>query len=231
MARRNRAGLAAAIAAPVVVALALTWFSGLIFRVDYPTNPAISVAGQEEPSVDLAAVQRNWPDGVDGRFAHARLQGYMQQIETASVPAAAAPTAAAAVPQLDLATRLARADPARGRLATRACAACHSFDPEGRNGVGPALWGVVGRKMGGHPAYAYSKALASQPGDWTYEMLDDYLTSPAKALPGNKMAFPGIRNAQDRANVIAYLASLSRQPVPYPSPDAGKAGEQRPARG
>lgn len=230
MARPDRMRIAAVIAAPVAVVLALTWFSRLAIRADYPETPAVPIAAEDAPAIDLAAVQRSWPAGVDNRLEKARLEGFMRNIEAAPVVAASAPAKVAPQPQLDLGTRLARADLAKGQAATRACAACHDFAQGGPNRVGPNLWGIVGRKIGGHPGFAYSTVVASQPGGWTYEELDDYLTSPSRALPGNKMAFPGIRNAQDRANLIAYLGTLSARPLAYPPPQAAEAAPPRPAK-
>ena len=66
--------------------------------------------------------------------------------------------------------------------------------------------------------------MAAHHGSWTYAELDTYLTSPARAIPGNKMSFGGIRRAQDRANVLAYLGSLNARPVPFPKPMPAEAG-------
>jgi len=211
--------IAAIGAAPVAVIFALAWFSGLIYRVDYPGNPAVALSGVDEPPVDLAAVQRSWPSGVDGGMDHARLAGFMQRIDTVKVTAAAA-TPTKREPDLDIGTRLARADLEAGRLGTRVCASCHTFERGGPNRVGPNLWGVVGRQVGSEPGFSYSRAFATHGGVWSYEELDRYLTSPARAIPGNKMSFAGIRKQQDRANVIAYLGSLSATPMPYPAPKA-----------
>jgi cytochrome c len=228
MARPGRMRTAAAIAAPVAVVVALTWFVRTAIRPDYPETPAVAVDGQDAPAVDLASVQRSWPSGIDDRLEKARLRGFMRNIEAAPVVAAPVPAKLAPAPELDLGTRLARAVSDKGRAATRVCAACHSFEQGGPNRVGPNLWGVVGRKIGSHPGFAYSKAVASHPGAWTYTELDQYLASPARAVPGNKMAFAGIRNAQDRANVIAYLGTLSARPLPYPVPQPAGAGGEAP---
>lgn len=220
MARGDRARTAAVVAAPVALAFGLAWLTGLAYRVDFPPNPAVPVDGATEPPVDLAAVQRAWPQGVGGRMAHARLNGFLQEVSTGQVALAAVPAVAVAAPatQLDLGTRLAAANPDKGRAFARVCGACHSFEQGGQNRIGPNLWGIVGRPIGRHPGFSYSPVLASEKRAWSYEALDSYLTNPARALPGNRMSFSGIRNAQDRANILAYLGTLGPQPLPYPAP-------------
>ena len=94
------------------------------------------------------------------------------------------------------------------------CQTCHTFDNGGPNRVGPNLWNVVGRDKGNAPGYTYSDTMKAAPGTWTYGDLDAFLTAPAKFLPGTKMAFAGIADAKDRANLIAHLRSLSTAPVP-----------------
>ncbi|HTR17069.1 MAG TPA: cytochrome c family protein [Acetobacteraceae bacterium] len=89
----------------------------------------------------------------------------------------------------------------------RVCAMCHST-VAGRNMIGPSLAGVVGRTSGTAANYTYSHAMADAHLVWTPENLDKYLTSPQAAVPGNKMPYPGIKDATDRANVVAYLATL-----------------------
>ena len=154
----------------------------------------------------------------------------MANIEKAVVPQPAGGTAGpvAAAP-VDLGTLLASADAERGKGTAKLCASCHTLDQGGANRVGPNLWAVVGRDVGGHGGFAYSPAMAGHAGNWTYEELDRYLTSPARAIPGNKMAFNGVRNPKDRANLLAYLATLGGARVPYPAPKPA-ATEPAPAK-
>ncbi|MEW5728715.1 MAG: cytochrome c family protein, partial [Pseudomonadota bacterium] len=101
-----------------------------------------------------------------------------------------------------------------GEAASKVCKACHTFDEGGANRVGPNLHGVVGRDIGAVEGFAYSDILKTLPGAWGYEELDAYLLNPKAAAPGNKMAFAGIRKAEDRAAVIAYLRSISPNAPP-----------------
>lgn len=104
-------------------------------------------------------------------------------------------------------------DPSAGQTVFRRCMTCHSVGEGARNKVGPVLNGVVGRKAGTYEGFKYSPAMmkAGEGGlVWTPENLDTYLQSPKDAVPGNKMAFAGLKNQADRANVIAYLTTLSQ---------------------
>ncbi len=135
------------------------------------------------------------------------------------VAQAATTDAAAAVKAEPLPVLLAKADIGKGMAGAKACAACHNFEKGGANKVGPALWNVVGRKMGSADGFTYSdgfKAMGDKP--WEFDALDAWLKAPKEYIPGTKMAFGGIRNDQDRANVIAYLDSLSDAPQPLPKP-------------
>lgn len=87
------------------------------------------------------------------------------------------------------------------------CTACHSVEP-GKNGLGPSLHGVVGRKAGTLPGFAYSAAMKADGRTWDAASLDTYLEAPMVALPGNKMSFAGLKDAAKRTDVIAYLATL-----------------------
>jgi cytochrome c2 len=126
-------------------------------------------------------------------------------------------------PEPDIGTLLAAADLGAGETEARKCASCHTFEKGGANKIGPALWGVVGRDVGAAPDFAYSPAMAEHGGSWDYQHLSDFLANPKGAVPGTKMAFAGIRDPADRANVILYLHSLADQPLPLP--EAGSAVE------
>ncbi|MCY1671920.1 cytochrome c family protein [Novosphingobium sp. SL115] len=101
------------------------------------------------------------------------------------------------------------ADPARGKTVFARCAACHDLNT-GAVRLGPSLKGVIGRKSGTAGTFAYSEAMKSKGVVWNAETLDTYLASPSKYIPGNRMAFPPMSNAQDRADVIAYLQQAAR---------------------
>lgn len=110
-------------------------------------------------------------------------------------------------PAVDFATLLASADPAAGETVFRKCSACHKLD--GTDGVGPHLNGVVGRNHAAVEGFAYSEAniaLSAEP--WTPEAIDAFIENPKGYMPGTKMAFAGLPKAEDRANLIAYLATV-----------------------
>ncbi|MCF8709505.1 c-type cytochrome [Rhizorhapis sp. SPR117] len=216
-----------AAAGAVLVIWSGEWFAGQLVPTTYPGELAFGGADEMPPAVDLAAVQRDWPGSLGGPGEQGRLIAYVGNIERQKPPVTAVP-ARATTPQpqeADLGTLLASADAAVGKGKARVCTSCHSMDAGGRNGVGPALWGVVGRNIASHGGFAYSPALSAQPGAWTYERLDSYLTSPARAIPGNKMAFAGLRRDEDRAAVIKYLASLSPGAPAFPAPMTSAAGQ------
>ena len=95
-------------------------------------------------------------------------------------------------------------DAAAGEKAFRACAACHTVEP-GKNKAGPSLAGVVGKKAASIEGFKYSKALEESGLEWTEENLDKWLENPKGLVPGNKMVYAGMKKAEDRQNVIAYL--------------------------
>ena len=222
MDRWERTRIGAAIVVAVAAVPIIGWFSNLVLPSDYPARAVYNAPDLAGPTFDLAAVQRSWPQGMDEPGEYTRLRGYMGNIRNAVVPVSATSEVAAVAPapEVDLGTRLAASDKAKGAQTAKVCMACHNFIQGGPNGVGPNLWGIVGRPVASHAGYAYSAAMQAEKGPWTYERLDKYLTSPARAIPGNKMGFAGIRNAQDRANVIAFLGSLSARPMPFPHPQS-----------
>ena len=197
----------------------LYWFSGIVVSPDYPERRGYAVEGV--PPVDLAAAQRAWPAGSASADERAELLGYIRDIDKAVLPLPADGAAAAgatAEPIPDFGTLLAAADPEKGKRAAQVCGSCHTLEAGGPNRVGPNLFGVVGRPIASHGGFAYSPALAGHGGQWTYEALDGFLAGPAKAVPGTKMSFAGLRNPRDRANLLAYLATIGASRLPFPPP-------------
>lgn len=129
--------------------------------------------------------------------------------------------AAAAVP---IASLLGTADAAKGADVFKKCAACHTINQGGANGIGPNLYGTMGEAVAqGKGGYAFTDALKKVGGNWDWEKMNAWLTSPRKFAPGTKMTFAGLSNPQDRANVILYLNQQgSNLPLPA-APAAGAA--------
>jgi cytochrome c len=124
-----------------------------------------------------------------------------------------------------LATLLAAGDATKGAAVFAKCAACHTIEQGGADGIGPNLFGIVGKPIGKHAAgFAYSGDLAGKGGDWTYENLDAWLTSPKAFAAGTKMTFAGLGNAEERANLILYLRENGGGPA-LPEPPAAEAPE------
>ena len=117
---------------------------------------------------------------------------------------------------VDISSLMAMGDIAHGEKVFKKCAACHSIAKGGKNAIGPALYNVVGRKIGAIDDYKYSKALATYDKNWTFEELNGFLIKPAKWIKGTKMAYAGLRKEKDRASVIKYLNENSDTPLPLP---------------
>ena len=118
--------------------------------------------------------------------------------------------------KIDIDALMAMGDIAIGEKVFKKCAACHSIIKGGKNNIGPALYNVVGRKIGSVSDYKYSKALSNYGKEWTIEELNGYLIKPAKWIKGTKMAFAGLRKEKDRASVIKYLNQNSDSPIQLP---------------
>jgi len=113
---------------------------------------------------------------------------------------------------------LASVTPEDGKKVAKKCLSCHVFDPGAPHKIGPNLTETVGAEKGKKPGFTYSAAFAKLSGTWTYQDLDTFLTKPSAFAPGTKMTFAGLPKAKDRAAVIAYLASLTKSPPPFPAP-------------
>ena len=118
--------------------------------------------------------------------------------------------------KVDIAALMAMGDIGNGEKIFKKCAACHSIVKGGANKIGPALYNVVGRKVGSVNDYKYSKALSEYEKDWSFEELNGYLIKPAKWIKGTKMAFAGLRKEKDRASVILFMNTKSNSPKPLP---------------
>jgi cytochrome c len=122
-----------------------------------------------------------------------------------------------------LATLLATGDAAAGEKIFAKCTSCHTIAQGGGDGIGPNLYGVVGKPIGKHePGFAYSSDLSGHGGDWTFENLDHWLKSPKAFASGTKMSFAGLGKPEDRANVILFLLQNGGGP-PLPPPPAADA--------
>lgn len=124
---------------------------------------------------------------------------------------------AEAAPVFDLGTALAKASVAGGERRAALCKSCHTFEQGGANGTGPNLWNVVNRPVASVSGFNYTSALKEAGGAWTYERLDAFLKNSQEYIPGTAMVQRFSRDSQ-RAEILAYLGSLSSSPAPYPAP-------------
>ena len=120
------------------------------------------------------------------------------------------------VVQLDIKDILALGDLTHGEKVFKKCSACHIVAKGGKNKIGPALYGIVGKASAVAEGYSYSKALKAHEKKWSFEELNAYLLKPQAHIKGTKMAFAGLRKDKDRASVILYLNSQSDSPLAKP---------------
>ena len=155
--------------------------------------------------------------------------GYpIEGVEDASGGGEAAP--------VPVASLLPTADAAKGAEVFKKCAACHTINQGGPNGIGPNLYGTLGEPIGqGKAGFAFSDALKAVGGTWDFEKMNAWLTSPRKFAAGTKMTFAGLSSPQDRANVLLYInqqgSNLPLPAAPAAAPAAGKAAAATPATG
>lgn len=127
--------------------------------------------------------------------------------------------------ELPLPNLLAAGDVAKGEAVFAKCKACHTANQGGASGIGPNLYGIVGKPVGKHAAgFAYSADLAGHGGNWDFATLNDWLKNPKAFAAGTKMSFAGLPKGEDRANVILYLNSLGSN-LPLPAAEAAPAAE------
>ena len=154
----------------------------------------VTAAGGESGDADVAAepeAEEATAEAAEEAAAEASEEVVAEAVEEAAAPAA---------PGIDLAM----ADVAAGQKLFKKCGICHTVAAGG-----PNLFGIVGRAVGGHAGFGYSGAMAGLGGTWTVEMLNGFLAKPKEFLPDTKMKFSGLKKVEDRANRIAYLATLA----------------------
>ncbi|MFK8033982.1 MAG: cytochrome c family protein [Hyphomicrobiales bacterium] len=164
---------------------------------------------------------------ADSIFSHHELETPGYSVE---VPDDGGATQVAAVPEEEpISILLASASADDGKSVAKKCASCHNFEEGGANKVGPNLWNVVNATPAAHDGFKYSSALKEYGGNnvWAYENLNSFLKAPKKYVSGTTMGFAGLKKPADRANLIAYLRTLSNDPAPLP--EAAPASEEMPA--
>lgn len=154
----------------------------------------------------------------EGHGEHAKEAGYALPVGEAAPAKGSA--AAAAAPAVDAFTQvkplLATAKAEGGAATFKICSACHSGEKGAGNKVGPALWGVVGRKQGSVDGFSYSEGMKGKGSDWSYEHLAEFLSNPKGYVTGTKMSFAGVKDPAQLADLLAYLGTLSDAPVALP---------------
>ncbi len=142
-------------------------------------------------------------------------RGFEVAVEEGETPGTVGAPAQEEAP-VDLKALMAAASSERGKEISKKCLTCHTFEKGGANKVGPNLWGVLGNKQAHKDDFTYSKAFYALQGGWDYDNLYAYLKNPKQFVPGNKMAFAGIKKPQEIADVLAFIREQSDQKLPLP---------------
>jgi len=153
---------------------------------------------------------------ADGVFHVKKPKNPGYQVEVENQLTSSASQVTEVVEKIDIAAVMALGDIESGEKIFKKCAACHSINKGGKNKIGPALYNVVGRVVGGVDGYKYSKTLASYGKKWTFEELNGFLTKPSSYLKGTKMSYAGLRKEKDRSSIIKYLNQNSDSPKLLP---------------
>ncbi|MDC0059595.1 cytochrome c family protein [Pelagibacteraceae bacterium] len=134
--------------------------------------------------------------------------------QVASITSASSTTTSKSSDSENIMALFASTSAADGKKIFKKCAACHSINKDGGNKIGPALWGVLGRKAASVSNYKYSKAMTAFKKSWTAEEMDGFLLKPKDWIKGTKMSFAGLKNGIDRAAVILYMNENTNNPLP-----------------
>lgn len=161
---------------------------------------------------------------VVGKIAHGLIEPEppLKPVFAAVEPSTAG-AAGAAAPAADAAPEpvgplLAAADPKKGEADfNKRCSTCHTTVKGGPNKTGPDLWNIVGRARASHEGFTYSSAMQAKGGNWDYETINEFITKPQGFVKGTKMAFAGLPNAKERADIIAFLRTQNDSPPPLPA--------------
>ena len=145
---------------------------------------------------------------------------YVEKPENSAYQVATVTTAASTVSAEtssgtgDIMAIFATTSAAEGAKVFKQCLACHSIAEGGKNKIGPALWGVLGRQAGSLPDYKYSKAMAAYGKKWSFEEMNGFLLKPKDWIKGTKMSYAGLKKEKDRAAVILYMNENTNNPLP-----------------
>ena len=127
--------------------------------------------------------------------------------------------------EIPMSVMLANSDVAAGEGVFKKCLACHTINSGGADGIGPNLFGIMGKAHGAKAGFAYSGALKDVAASWDFDNMNAWLTSPRKYANGTKMTFAGLGKAEDRANIIAYMNAQGSN-LPFPEPPAEEVAEE-----